>query len=422
MMDQRSPLISPFKNVWGDSVPPTPFYAYGEKQLTELAEGFEHITTNRVFPAPLHLHFAMKSNHNPHLLKFFKERGIGVDLVSGGELKWAQRMGFAPEDMVFSGVGKTDTELEQALRAGVAMINAESAYELERISQLAQKLNCKAFVSLRVNPDVDAKTHPYISTGLSEHKFGVGMDEAFSLYKKWSSSPHLSWRGVSLHIGSQLMELEVLGEAIQKVLHFAEELKNAGIRLEVLDVGGGLGVDYKKPNTPPPFEKYGIVLQMASQAWYELQGAGAQIYSECGRALVAQAGYLVTRVIGTKRNGKKEFALVDASMSELLRPALYQAWHPVEFWEPSKDVLARPKKVYDIAGPVCESSDVIAFARELPELHAGDLLVIGCAGAYGYVMSSTYNARPLPAEWWISRDDAAILSRASVDPFATAPL
>ncbi|MBS1983451.1 MAG: diaminopimelate decarboxylase [Bdellovibrionales bacterium] len=406
--------LSEFSALWRGPVPPTPFYAYSEQQLADLWSGLARATPAERLAVPFRLHFAMKSNANPHVLQHFAARGAGVDLVSGGELDLALRTGFAPRDMVFSGVGKTNDELRLAVERDVGLINCESRGEVERLAAVARAAGKTARISLRVNPDVDARTHPYISTGLSEHKFGVSMNEGWEIYRLAAAQRELRVSGLSVHIGSQLMHLDVLGEALDKTLDFARKLKGAGIGVNTLDMGGGLGVDYQHPLRLPPFEVYGQTAARAAREWLELQGPGSQMISECGRAVVAQAGFLVTRVIGLKQNGNKKFAIVDASMSELMRPSLYQAWHPIDFWG---DARSRTRATYDVVGPVCESADVLGLGRELPELKEGDLLVIGCAGAYGYVMASHYNARPLPAEWWMPKTGPAIISRPARAPW-----
>lgn len=404
--------LSSFRPVEGGFTPPTPFYLYSEIRLKELMQGFRTALEGPGFACPVDVRFAMKSNHNPHVLRTFRDAGWGLDLVSGGELRWALRHEFAPGAIVLSGVGKTRDELSAALSGDVGLINVESVGELKRLSALAKALGKRAPVALRVNPDVDAKTHPYISTGLSAHKFGVALEDAFRLYLEGAKDPNLEWKGVSLHIGSQLMDLGALDEALAKTTEFAARLKREGVSLKILDAGGGLGVDYRHPDAPPNFAGYGDVLARASKGWSALQGPEARMITECGRALVAQAGALVTRVVGTKTQGAKAFAILDASMTELLRPSLYQAWHPIDPWGAS--FAGRPHHRYDVVGPVCESSDVIGTERDLPELQENDLVMIGCAGAYGYTMASTYNRRGLPAEWWAGeKSNGWELSRAA---------
>jgi diaminopimelate decarboxylase len=270
-------------------------------------------------------------------------------------------------------------------------------------------MKVRAPFALRVNPDVNAETHPYISTGLRDHKFGVPFEEAWELYRWAQTQPSLEIRGVSVHIGSQMLDFAALTSALDKTLDFAAQLAKHDIKISVLDVGGGVGVAYNQPDVAPPLDLYGDLLRKTAARWQTLQGAGSKLCCECGRAVVGQAGWLVTRVVGIKLGSSKNFAIADASMTELLRPALYGAQHPVECWTPG--AASRRKIVYDLVGPVCESSDVLAYGQLLPELEEGDLLAIGVAGAYGIVMASQYNARPWPQEWWLAKDGSIRESR-----------
>jgi diaminopimelate decarboxylase len=390
----------------------TPFYLYSEQRLHELFGFFEAFSSVSGKPVA-HVHFALKSNNNPNVLAFFLSKGCGVDIVSQGELRLAQNAGFQGSQIVFSGVGKTQGELELAVKSQVALVNVESRGELERLKRISEALKQSVSIAFRVNPNVSPETHPYISTGLKDHKFGIDFDEAWDLYTQNKSHPYLSLKGMSLHIGSQMLDFAALESALEKSLDLARRLKNAGVALKILDVGGGVGVAYNRPLDAPPFEPYGRVLKRVSEEWRALQGPDAELYCELGRSLVAQAGWLVTRVIGTKQGSTKNFAIVDASMTELLRPALYGAQHPIEFWgsDPGESSQARPEIIYDVVGPVCESSDVLGAATPLPRLFEGDLLSIGVCGAYGAVMSSQYNARPLPSEWWLPLSGPPRLSR-----------
>jgi diaminopimelate decarboxylase len=282
-------------------------------------------------------------------------------------------------------------------------MNVESESELMRIERLAAMKKTQAAFSLRVNPDVDAKTHPYISTGMWEHKFGLPFDQAFELYVKTQKSSSLKALGISLHIGSQIFDMAVLKEAVEKSIALAKELREAGVELEILDVGGGLGVDYSKSDSLPDFEGYARFLHEAAQKWSELTGKKGRLIFECGRAFTAQAGFLVTEVIALKKSLKKNFLIVDASMTELLRPALYKAEHPV--WSLKAKAGHSEKGLkWEVVGPVCESSDVLAKNIGLESVGEGDFLALGCSGAYGAVMSQTYNSRPLPQEWWQDRE------------------
>ena len=415
MTIQLCEIQSPWSHVDDGSIPETPFYLYSEARFHELWEAFRSSLGQR--SAQIRLHYAMKANDNAQWLHFLKSRGVGIDIVSRGELNRALLCGFQGSDIVFSGVGKSRGEISYALSQNVALLHIESEGEYERIVEEARNLKTRARISFRINPDVDAKTHPYIATGLHDHKFGLPMDAARSLCSRASKCGDVLLEGVSLHIGSQLLDLAPLEEAIAKSIQFCRELKDREqISLKYLDVGGGLGVDYEKPRLAPSFESYGKILQRASIEWQKLQGPEAIILSECGRALVAQAGLLITRVLGFKKTPKKHFAIVDASMTELIRPALYGARHPISCF------LARSTShktdSFDVVGPVCESSDVFGGNYKLPLIQEGDLLAIEVAGAYGAVMSSHYNGRPRPAQWWISKDSLTCkLSEAAIAPY-----
>jgi diaminopimelate decarboxylase len=296
--------------------------------------------------------------------------------------------------MVFSGVGKTRTEIQRALDLGVGFLNLESEQEFEKIDQLAAgRPKICTELGIRFNPNVDAKTHPYISTGLRDHKFGVSADQAFELYHRPTRVP---WGALSMHIGSQIMDLGCVDEALSEALQLATRLRSRGIRLRVLDIGGGLGVRYDQPHSIPNFRDFGRLVGPLIQKWKALQGPDAEVHCELGRALTAMAGILVTRVIGTKQGDTKSFVIVDASMTELLRPALYQAEHPIEAVRTTSS-----RQIFDVVGPVCESSDVLGCSIELPvDLVEDDILVIHGCGAYGRSMSSEYNLRRLPPELW----------------------
>lgn len=382
-------------------LPPTPLYLYSESRLEQLYAAFQAATQ----ASGVHLHFALKSNNHPGVLEFFRQKGAGLDLVSGGEYRLARERGFTPDRLIFSGVGKSRAELTLAVTENISMVVVESRSELVTLLEIAAVQKQKVAIAVRANPDVDAQTHPYITTGLFENKFGVDFDEASALYRLAKASPWAVIKGVSVHIGSQMLDLSALESALKKTIDFTRHLKTEGIALEVLDVGGGLGVPYGEPLELPPFENYGTILAAATQQWRELQGPSAHLYCEVGRALVAQAGFLLTRVIRTKETSRKNFVIVDASMTELLRPALYQAQHPIMLWARSPDSPAdgAAPAVMDVVGPVCESADFLGRNRLLPKLYEGDLLRIDVTGAYGAVMASHYNGRDLPAEWWLDR-------------------
>ncbi len=343
--------------------------------------------------------YAVKANSNLAVLSLFARLGSGFDIVSAGELYRVVKAGGDPRRVVFSGVGKRDDELAMALDAGVGTINVESAPELARLAAVARRMGVRAPIALRVNPDVDPKTHPYIATGLRESKFGVTVDEARRLYAAAVKDPHLDVRGIACHIGSQITTLRPFVDAVGRVRRLAEELGRAGIRLRHLDVGGGLGVTYKDEAPPSPAE-YGAAIKAALRGW------DGEVHLEPGRVLVGNAGVLVTRVLYVKRHGKKTFVVVDAAMNDLVRPAFYDAWHGIE------PVVAPPRGARavacDVVGPVCESSDFLARDRKLPLPAEGDLLCVRTAGAYGFAMSSNYNSRPRAAEVLVDGGGAAL--------------
>ncbi len=330
--------------------------------------------------------YAVKANSNLGILSVFARLGAGFDIVSGGELERVLAAGGSAAKVVFSGVGKTRAEMRQALGAGIRCFNVESAAELERLDAVAGELGVRAPVALRVNPDVDPKTHPYISTGLKGNKFGVAFADALALYRRAAALPHLRISGVACHIGSQLLDPAPMAEAAQKVLGLVDRLAAQGIRLEHIDLGGGLGIRYRD-ETPPAVADYLAPLLAV------FAGRPEELCFEPGRSLVGNAGLLLTRIEYLKPGEEKNFAIVDAAMNDLARPALYDAWHDVV------PVVARdiaPQR-YEVVGPICESGDFLAHDRRLA-VAEGDLLAILSAGAYGMTMSSNYNTRPRAAE------------------------
>lgn len=360
----------------------TPCYVYSRAALTEAYRAFD-----RAFAARSHLVcYAVKANSNLAILSLFARLGSGFDIVSGGELERVLAAGGDPGRTVFSGVGKSEAEMRRALEVGIGCFNVESASELDRLARVAKDINRPAPVSLRVNPDVDAGTHPYIATGLLRNKFGVSYRDAPALYQKAAALPHVRVEGMGCHIGSQLTDVAPFREALEKILALADTLERDGIALKHIDVGGGLGIRYQD-ETPPAIEDY-------ARALLEPLGARAHtLFLEPGRALTGNAGLLLTRVEYLKAGEERNFVVVDAAMNDLLRPALYDAWHdvlPVH----QADTGAH---TYDVVGPVCESGDFLALDRELA-VHEGDLLAIMSAGAYGMSMSSNYNTRPRAAE------------------------
>lgn len=360
----------------------TPCYVYsraaltdGYRQFSNALQGREHLVC-----------YAVKANSNLAILNVFARLGAGFDIVSGGELQRVLAAGGDAGKVVFSGVGKSVAEMRLALEAGILCFNVESAAELDRLNEVAGAMGKVAPVSLRVNPDVDAKTHPYISTGLKQNKFGVAYTEAIALYRKAAALPHLHVTGVDCHIGSQLTETSPFIAAVEKVLALVDALANEGIHLEHIDLGGGLGIRYND-ETPPAIADYAAALLDA------LKGRSEKLILEPGRVLVGNAGALLTRVEYLKPGEEKNFAIVDAAMNDLMRPALYDAWHDIV---PVRERDGEPRS-YNIVGPVCESGDFLGHDRALT-LAEGDLLAICSAGAYGMTMSSNYNTRPRAAE------------------------
>jgi len=360
----------------------TPCYVYSRTALSDAWRAYDAAFSGRD-----HLVcYAVKANPNLAILNLFARLGSGFDIVSGGELQRVLAAGGDPGKIVFSGVGKTADEMRRALAAGILCFNVESESELIRLDRIAGELGMTAPVSLRVNPDVDAKTHPYIATGLKQNKFGVSYHEAPALYRRARDLAHLRIEGIDCHIGSQLTEIAPFAAALEKILDLLDRLQQDGIAITHLDLGGGLGICYRD-ETPPAIEEYASVLT-------GLIGARTQkLLFEPGRALVGNAGVLLTRVEYLKHGEEKNFAIVDAAMNDLMRPALYDAWHQV------LPVAASEAggQQYEIVGPVCESGDFLARDRRLA-LREGDLLAIMSAGAYGMSMSSNYNTRPRAAE------------------------
>ena len=364
----------------------TPCYVYSHAALTD---GFRQFKA--AFAGREHLIcYAVKANSNLAILHLLAWMGAGFDIVSGGELQRVLAAGGAASKVVFSGVGKSVAEMRLALNAEILCFNVESEAELIRLNEVAGSMGKIAPVSLRVNPDVDAKTHPYISTGLKQNKFGVAYTEALTLYRKAAALPHLRVTGIDCHIGSQLTETSPFIAATEKVLTLVNQLSAEGITLEHLDLGGGLGIRYDD-ETPPSIADYASALLGA------LQGRGEKIIVEPGRVLVGNAGVLLTRVEYLKHGEEKNFAIVDAAMNDLMRPALYDAYHQIQ------PVLrnAVPAQQYEVVGPVCETGDFLGHARELA-VSQGDLLAVMSAGAYGMSMSSNYNTRPRAAEVMVS--------------------
>lgn len=363
---------------WG-----TPCYLYSRATI----ERHWHAFDSALGEHPHLVCYAVKANSNLAVLNVLARLGSGFDIVSAGELERVLRAGGSADKIVFSGVGKTSGEMARALEVGIRCFNVESQAELYRLEQVAAERGLQAPVSLRVNPDVDAKTHPYISTGLKDNKFGIAIDDAVDVYQYMADSNHLKVEGVDCHIGSQLTEVSPFVDALDRVLALVDRLAEQGIELHHLDLGGGLGIRYQNENPPLPEEQMAALLQ-------RLQGRDFEILIEPGRAIVGNAGILLTKVLYLKHNEDKNFAVVDAAMNDLMRPALYDAWQAIV---PVQTSHAAESKVYDVVGPICETGDFLGKERDLA-IQQDDLLAIRSAGAYGFSMSSNYNSRPRVAE------------------------
>ncbi len=363
----------------------TPLYVYSRQALRDAWEAYRIASEGR----DVLVCYGMKANSNLAVLNEFKNLGSGFDIVSGGELARVLAVGADPAKVVFSGVGKQVWEMKAALEAGVKCFNVESEAELTRLSEVAQAMGKVAPVSLRVNPDVDAKTHPYISTGLKENKFGIAIEKAVQVYQHAATLPGLNIVGLDCHIGSQITEVSPYLDALDKLIALIKTLASHGIHLKHLDLGGGIGIRYtdEKPLTPSD------LLDQVFKVLRQHQLESLQIVLEPGRSLVGNAGVLLTRVEYLKHNEAKNFAIVDAAMNDLVRPTLYDAWHSVEAVQPRQE----EGSVYDIVGPICESGDWLARDRKLA-LQQGDLLAVMSAGAYAFTMASQYNTRPRAAE------------------------
>lgn len=346
--------------------------------------------------------YAAKANSNVAILQLMAEAGLGADIVSGGELWRCLRAGIPAERIVFSGVGKTVEEITDALDASVARFNVESADELQLLQRVASERSAIACASARINPDVDALTHAKISTGKSENKFGVSIDEAREWFARSAALTHVRLDGLHVHIGSQMLSLDPIRAALQRVADFWRELSGAGHAIRNIDVGGGLGVRYRAGHDHPvSINDYAGAIRDA------LAGFEGRILLEPGRWLVAEAGVLLARVIRVKHGRQRNFLILDAAMTELIRPSLYDAWHDIV---PLVDV-SRPTQTYDVVGPVCETGDTFARDRELPECKVGDLVVIQATGAYGASMASNYNSRPFAAEVLVDRGRYAVVRK-----------
>lgn len=375
----------------------TPFYLYSEQKLRDNFKSF----ADAVKPLKkATVCFAVKSNFNPTILKILAGMGAGADIVSGGELELALQAGVPADKIVFSGVGKTHAELTAAITAGIKQINAESESEIRLINEIAIGLNKTAAVGIRVNPDVDARTHEKITTGKKENKFGIDWNDARRLFLSAEQFKGISLHGIEVHVGSQILELSPFREAFVKTKKMLNDLKEHGVSIQTVDVGGGLGVAYKTDESAPSPADYIAVLQDV------LGDFDGEFVFEPGRCISGDAGVLVASVVRVKQTGDKRFAVLDAGMSDLVRPAMYDAYHNIEAVKGGK-----ASERYDVVGPICESADIFGKDRMLPELNEGDLIAIETAGAYGAAMASNYNGRPLIAEVLTDNDRYAVIRR-----------
>ncbi len=374
----------------------TPVYCYSSAAITGAYRRF----ATALEGDDVAIHYAIKANSNQAIIRLLAKLGAGADVVSEGELRRALAAGIPADRIVFSGIGKTRDELSFALKQGIAQINVESLPELELLSEVAQALGRRADLALRVNPDVDARTHAKISTGKKENKFGIDLAHAAGAYRRAATLPGLRPTGLAVHIGSQLTDLAPFEAAFRRLIDLATDLRREGFAVERLDLGGGLGVRYRS-ETPPAIEDYAALARRLTH------NLGFQLSFEPGRALVANAGILLARVIYVKQGVTRRFIIQDAAMNDLIRPALYEAWHEIV---PVREPLpGAPREPADVVGPICESGDLLALARPLPPTAAGDLLAIMSAGAYGAVMSSGYNTRLLVPEVLVHNDEFAVV-------------
>ena len=364
----------------------TPFYYYDTQLLDQTLDILRDMSNYPGF----RVHYAIKANANPVILSHILNAGLGVDAVSGGEIQAALKAGFAPDKIVFAGVGKRDDEIELALKHGIECLNVESEAELGVIESIAAAIGVKAPVALRVNPNIDAHTHSYITTGLAENKFGISIEMLEAIVKRCVASPHIDLRGLHFHIGSQITQSDPFRMLCNVVNNLQDHYNAQGIYFPIINVGGGLGIDYDHPdaNPVPDFRTYFSMFHKHLRL-----RPGQELHFELGRSIVAQCGSLITKVLYVKQGLNKRFVIVDAGMTDLIRPALYQAHHTIQNLTSASGETA----VYDVVGPICESSDVFGKDEQLPVTTRGDLLALRSAGAYGEIMASRYNCRELPA-------------------------
>lgn len=375
----------------------TPLYVYSASTITSRYRAIDEAFASH----PHSLHYALKANSTLAIARLLRSLGAGADANSGGEIDVALRAGFIPDQIVFTGVGKTEAELAQAIDLGVRTINAESEGELDRIDALARARQTRARVALRLNPDIDAKSHPHISTGLKTNKFGIGLDEARALCQRMAARTGLDIVGLHIHIGSQITDLDPLTRAAAAIVRLARDLRDDGIVIDHVDLGGGLGISYDGRPVPGAADYAAALLPV-------VQGTGLHVVLEPGRNIVAPAGVLLSRVVDVKpQPGGKLFVILDAGMTELIRPMLYGSFHRIE----PVEAATAPDVSCDIVGPLCETSDTLGTDRRIPRPEVGDLMAVLDAGAYGAVMASNYNRRPMPAEVLVHDGQPIVIRR-----------
>ncbi|NOZ60281.1 MAG: diaminopimelate decarboxylase [Calditrichaeota bacterium] len=381
----------------------TPLYIYSKNMISEKFKAIDE-----AFSSVKHtICFAMKANSNMNILKLMASLGAGGDVVSGGELFLALKAGIPANKIVYASVGKTDAEIKFAIESGILAFNVESEAELEVVNQIAVSLGKKAPVAIRINPDIDVHGHPYISTGKSINKFGIDIDKAYGVFLRANEMPGIEIVGVHSHIGSQILNLDYYDAEAKKLYDFVTRLTDAGIKIQHIDIGGGLGVHY--PDVIPEYaqEKKEVPApgQLAKRVIDVLAPLGLEIVFEPGRSIVGEAGALITQVVYIKRSRDTKFIVVDAGMNDLIRPSLYEAYHQVV----PTTFMKNNFEIADVVGPICETGDFLAKSRKLPAVQRGDFLSVMTAGAYGYSLASNYNSRPRPAEVWVEGENAELI-------------
>jgi diaminopimelate decarboxylase len=374
----------------------TPVYIYSASTLVRHFKAYDE-----AFDGKHHIIcFALKANSNAAVIRLFAKHGAGADVVSGGELFRALKAGIPAKKIVYAGVGKTADEIRFALKSKILMFNVESENELREIDRIAADMKVRASIALRINPDIDPQTHPYISTGLKKHKFGIPIDDALEHYKFAKSLKNIAVVGIHKHIGSQLTKISPFVDALKRILILIDELAKSGIRIDFLDIGGGLGITYLDEQPPQPRDLAGQILPL-------LEGRDVTVVMEPGRSLVGNAGILVTKTLYLKEGEEKNFVIVDAGMNDLMRPSLYNAYHHIQpVVKTRRDTI-----IADVVGPICESGDFLAKDREIPKVKQGEYLAVMSAGAYGFSMSSTYNSRPRVAEVMVNGTKFALVRK-----------